>query len=66
MTARDSATQAKVPYSTWARWLASWCARGVAGIERVAAKAHAGRAYRVDPGLVERWLAGELPSPYSV
>jgi len=62
---RDAATLARVPYRTFARWVAAWLARGVDGIHVETARARAGRRYVVDRSVVERWLACELPTPYA-
>lgn len=62
---RDAAVLARVPYRTFARWCAAWLARGVEGIYVETARARAGRRYVVDRSVVDRWLACELPTPYS-
>jgi hypothetical protein len=48
------------------RWLAAWCAAGVAGITRVPSRGRYGVRYTIAPSVLRRYLRGELPSPHDV
>lgn len=65
MSLQEAADLARVPYATFARWVAAWHLRGVDGVRVVTARARAGRRYVVDRSVVERWLDCELPTPYA-
>lgn len=65
MSLAEAARSLDIPYPTLARWVLVWYARGVEGIERVTARAHAGKRWVIDPSVLARYRDCELPAPYA-